>query len=178
MRAGRDTWHSRGRTLLAAHETRAASLRSILETSDDEVLKVVDSKLARLKATERQIKRLGGELAEETARRLASSEGAIVEAHFDGVDAGFLQSIARQMTVLRTSRACLLTATTDSSSFFVLYRGTGCDLDLETIGAELATLLDGRGGGSAELFQGKAGSLARRPEAVSLLEDAIGRGSR
>ena len=169
---------TRVRTLLAAHETRAASLRVILETSDDEVLKVVDSKLARLKAAERQIKRLSGELAEETARRLESSEGAIVEAHFDGVDAGFLQSIARQMTVLRASRACLLTTTCDSGSFFVLHRGTDCDLDLETIGAELATLLDGRGGGSAVLFQGKAGSLARRPEAVSLLEDAIGRGSR
>ena len=169
---------TRVRTLLAAHETRAASLRAILETADDEVLKVVDSKLARLKAAERQIKKLGGELAEETARRLESSEGAIVEAHFEGVDAGFLQSIGRQMTVHRTSRACLLTATSDSGSFFVLYRGTGSGLDLETIGAELATLLDGRGGGSAELFQGKAGSLERRPEAISLLEEAIGRGSR
>ena len=69
-----------------------------------------------------------------------------------------------------------MTATSESGSFFVLYRGTGFDLDLEAIGAELATLLDGRGGGSAELFQGKAGSLERRPEAVSLLEDAIGRG--
>lgn len=169
---------TRVRALLAAHETRAASLREIFETSDEEVLQVVDSKLARLKQAERQIKRLRAELAEETARRLESSEGAIVEAHFDGADARFLQSVARQMTALRTSRAGLLTATSDSGSFFVLYRGTGFELDLETIGARLATLLDGRGGGSAELFQGKAGSLERRPEAVSLLKEAIGHGSR
>ncbi len=168
---------ARVRTLLAAHETRAASLREIFETSDDEVLQVADSKLARLKQAERQIKRLRAELAEETARRLESSEGAIVDAHFDGADSGFLQSIARQMTALRASRACLLTATSDSGSFFVLSRGTGFELDLESIGAQLATLLDGRGGGSAELFQGKAGTLERRPEAVALLENAIGPGS-
>ncbi len=169
---------TRVRRLLATHETRAASLREIFETSDDEVLQVVHSKLARLKQAERQIKRLRAELAEATAQRLESSAGAIVEAHFDGADAGFLQSVARQMTALRTSRAGLLTATSDSGSFFVLYRGSGSEVDLATIGAQLATLLDGRGGGSAELFQGKAGSLERRAEAVSLLEDAISRGSR
>ncbi len=169
---------TRVRRLLATHETRAASLREIFETSDDEVLQVVHSKLARLKQAERQIKRLRAELAEATAQRLESSAGAIVEAHFDGADAGFLQSVARQMTALRTSRAGLLTATSDSGSFFVLYRGSGSEVDLATIGAQLATLLGGRGGGSAELFQGKAGSLERRAEAVSLLEDAISRGSR
>ena len=169
---------TRVRTLLAARETRAAALRAILETSDDEVLHVIESKLARLQHAERRIKRLSAELAEETARRLDSSAGTIIEAHFDGADAGFLQSIVRQLTTLGASRACLLTATSDSGSFFVLYRGADFEFDLNTIGARVATLFDGRGGGSADLFQGKAGSLVRRPEAVYLLENAISDGSR
>ncbi len=169
---------ARVRTLLAAHETRAAALRAIFETSDDEVLHVIDSKLARLQHAERRIKRLSAALAEETARRLDSSAGIIVEAHFDGADAQFLQSLVRHMTALGTSRACLLTATSDSGSFFALHRGADSELDLETVGGQTANLFNGRGGGSADLFQGKAGSLERRPEAVSLLEDAIGGSSR
>jgi hypothetical protein len=41
-------------------------------------------------------------------------------------------------------------------------------------GKELAVLLDGRGGGSGRLFQGKAGSLDRRAEAVTLLSGLTG----
>lgn len=169
---------TRVRTLLAAHETRAAALREIFETSDGEVLQVARGKLVRLNDAERRIKRLSADLAEETAFRLELSAGVIVEAHIDGADAGFLQAIVRQMTAHGTNRAGLLTATDDSGSFFVLYRGANSNVDLVPIGTQLAGLLNGRGGGSASFFQGKVGSLERRKEAVSLLENAINAQSR
>ena len=110
--------------------------------------------------------------------RLESTQGAVVEAHIDSADAGFLQSVARQMTSQGTSRPGLLTCTNDSGEFFLLYHAGNSDIDLVTIGNHVATLLEGRGGGSAGLFQGKAGSLQKRKEAISILENAISDRSR
>ena len=177
MRGGtRLYWVAGGRVRerLARHEARAASLREVFEASDDEVLQVAESKIGRLRQAERQVKRLRINLAEETARRLESSAALVVEAHFDDADAGFLQSIARRLAERDTSRAGLLTATSGSGSFFVLFCTAGYDVDLTAIGPQVAELLDGRGGGSANLFQGKAGSLERRREALAVLEDAVG----
>ena len=169
---------TRVRRLLANHEIRAAALREIFESSDDEVLQVAETKLLRLKEAEHRIKQLNTDMAKETALRLESSEGAVVDAHIEGADAGFLQSVARQMTSHGTSRPGLLTTTNDSGAFFLLYHGGNSDIDLVTIGNHVATLLEGRGGGSAGLFQGKAGSLQKRKEAISILGNAINAKSR
>ena len=169
---------TRVRRLLANHEIRAAALREIFESSDDEVLQVAETKLLRLKEAEHRIKQLNTDMAKETALRLESSQGAVVDAHIDSADAGFLQSVARQMTSHGTSRPGLLTTTNDAGAFFLLYHGGNSDIDLVTIGNHVATLLEGRGGGSAGLFQGKAGSLQKRKEAISILENAISAKSR
>lgn len=164
---------TRVRTLLATHETRSAALREVFESSDDEVLEVAEAKLLRLKEAEHRIKQLNTELAKETALRLEASQGVVIEAHIKGADAAFLQSVARQMTSHGTQRPGFLTSTNDAGTFFVIYRSVNSDIDLVTIGGQLATLLGGRGGGSADIFQGKAGSLERRKEAISILENAI-----
>ena len=164
---------TRVRTLLATHETRSAALREVFESSDDEVLEVAETKLLRLKEAEHRIKQLNTDLAKETALRLEASQGVVIEAHIKGADAAFLQSVARQMTSHGTQRSGFLTSTHDSGTFFVIYRSVNSDIDLVTIGGQLATLLGGRGGGSADIFQGKAGSLERRKEAISILENAI-----
>ncbi|MEC9302510.1 MAG: alanyl-tRNA editing protein [Acidobacteriota bacterium] len=169
---------TRVRGLLASHEIRAATLREIFESSDDEVIQVAETKLLRLKEAEHRIKQLNIDLAKETALRLESTQGTVVEAHIDSADAGFLQSVARQMTSHGTSRPGLLTSTNDSGKFFLLYHAGNSDIDLVTIGNHVATLLEGRGGGSPRLFQGKAGSLQRRKEAISILENAISARSR
>ncbi|MBO07337.1 MAG: hypothetical protein CL478_03535, partial [Acidobacteria bacterium] len=134
---------------------------------------VAEAKLLRLKEAEHRIKQLNTDLAKETALRLEASQGVVVEAHIEGADAAFLQSVARQMTSHGTQRPGILTSTNDAGTFFVIYRSVDSDIDLVTIGRQLATLLGGRGGGSADIFQGKAGSLERRKEAISILENAI-----
>ncbi|MEE3151349.1 MAG: alanyl-tRNA editing protein [Acidobacteriota bacterium] len=167
---------TRVRALLATHETRSAALREVFESSDDEVLQVAEAKLLRLKEAEHRIKQLSTDLAKETTLRLEASQGVVVETHIEGADAAFLQSVARQMTSHGTQRPGFLTSTNDSGSFFLIYRSANSDIDLVTIGHRLATLLEGRGGGSADLFQGKAGSLERREEAISILKNAISNG--
>ena len=164
---------TRVRTLLATHETRSAALREVFESSDDEVLEVAETKLLRLKEAEHRIKQLNTDLAKETALRLEASQGVVIEAHIKGADAAFLQSVARQMISHGTQRPGFLTSTNDAGTFFVIYRSVDSDIDLVTIGRQLATFLGGQGGGSADIFQGKAGSLERRKEAISILKNAI-----
>lgn len=160
----------RVRRLLADHEARAAQLRATLETSDDEMVQVAAAKLERLKDAERRVNVLNSALATEAAARLASSTSAVIDGHFDGADASFLQAVARELTARAAERVALLTATSPAGSFFVLCRGPECAIDLSAAGQDVAGLLQGRGGGGDEQFQGKAGSLRQRPEAIACLE--------
>ena len=62
-----------------------------------------------------------------------------------------------------------LTATQGAQSFFLLASGDASPLDTAALGKEIAALLSARVGGSGRLFQGKAGSLEARPQAVARL---------
>jgi alanyl-tRNA synthetase len=54
-----------------------------------------------------------------------------------------------------------------------LVAGEASGLDLGAVGPEICGILDGRGGGRAPFFQGKASAIGRRNDAVNRLRSII-----
>ena len=77
--------------------------------------------------------------------------------------------VARAALARNDRKVLLLTALKGGQAAFVVAAAPGGTLDVAALGREVAALLEGRGGGNAPVFQGKAGSLARRAEAVMAL---------
>ena len=145
-------------------------MRELLETSGDELVAATAARLEALRHSRKVVKRREGELAEARAGQLALSPERIVDAHFDGVDGGFLQSLARALLTRTPTKLALLTAAGEAGSLFCLVAGTESGADLSELGPRVAATLGGRGGGSATIYQGKTSSLEHRPEALALLE--------
>jgi hypothetical protein len=66
-----------------------------------------------------------------------------------------------------------LTSSVESLHFFVLAAGAQARLDTTVLGPELAALLEAKGGGARGFYQGKAGSLVKRAEALERLRGAL-----
>ena len=165
----------RTRRLLGTHEERSAALRALLGTPDAGLAAAVAARLESLRAAEKRVRSLEEELAGAAAALLASRPGDLVEAHWAGRDAAFLQRVARELQALAPRKAALLTASGSSGAFFVVAAGADCALgalgalDVPAAGRQVAALLGGKGGGSGKLFQGKASDLGRRAEALTAL---------
>ena len=67
----------------------------------------------------------------------------------------------------------LLTAAGAKGAFFAIVAGPASGLDVSAAGARVAAILGGRGSGSGRLFQGKAGDLTRRGEALAAIAAAM-----
>ncbi len=168
----------RVRRRLAAHEARCAELRRVLDTGDDTLAAVAALKLEQLRDAQRRGKHLASRLAaaaaEALARRGAGRGSAVVDEHFDDADLGFLQQVARRLLAAAPGKVALLTAAGDKGAAFVVAAGEEAAIDLPAAGRRVAEMLDGRGGGARGIFQGKAGSLARRSEALAALRESLG----
>jgi alanyl-tRNA synthetase len=162
----------RVRHRLEAHERRNAALRALLGAPDPDLVTTLEARLEQLKLAERRIRHLEEELATALVEALTGRPGTLVEHHFEGRDAAFLQKAARQLVSSGPSRTVFLTATLEGQSSFVLAAGEAAALDVATLGKDIAALLEGRGGGSKGFFQGRAGSLVARPAVLVRLEDA------
>jgi len=160
------------RRRLADHEARSARLRSLLGAPDGEVVAATEERLDRERSLEKRARSLEDDLAAALAEGLAARPGPVVEAHFEGRDAGFLQRVARQLSA--SAKAALLTGGTGGNAFFVVVAGEEVPLDVQVAGRELAAILGGRGGGSGRLFQGKAATLSTRAAALARLEALFG----
>ncbi len=163
---------NRVRRRMAAHETRNRDLRSLLDTSDDELVGIVNIRLAREKELARIARGLTEELADRTAAVLAARSEALVEAHWDDRDMAFLQWVARTLVAAAPEKCCLLTAANGGELLFILAAGEASAIDPGKTGPQIADALDGRGGGRGTVFQGKAGSFANRDKALEILFDA------
>jgi alanyl-tRNA synthetase len=161
------------RRLLAAHEERSARLRQLLGAPDEECTANVAMKLEQLKDAQRRIRSLEEELAIEAARSLAASTERVAAAHWPDRDPAFLQRVAREFVQLVPDRLALLTVGEGEAGHFVLCAGEHIGLDLAAIGREVAAILAGRGGGSGRIFQGKAGALSRRADALTRLRAPV-----
>ncbi|MEM7356874.1 MAG: hypothetical protein AAF657_39030, partial [Acidobacteriota bacterium] len=172
------TWVAGGRVRrrLGDWEARGAQLRRTLGAADDELVGIVELKLGQLKQAAQRERALAERLAEAIADGLVARPDGVVEAHFDDVDAGFLQRIARRFTASQHEGIALLTGSGSKGCFFVLAAGGCCQADLQAAGGSVAAALAARGGGSGNLFQGKAESLAQREAALAALREAAAGG--
>ena len=154
---------------LVAHEERNARLRTLLDTGDDELPDVVALRLSREKDLARNARRLSEELAEAVARALAARLETVVDAHWEDRDMDFLQKVGRQLAATTPEKLALLTADAGGESIFAVVAGDQATIDLASIGARVAEMFDGRGGGRQGIYQGRARSLERRTEVLELL---------
>ena len=159
----------RTRRRLGAAERRNAELRALLGTPDEGLVAGLAGKLEQLKSVEKQVRALEEELAAGLVELLAARPGGFVEHHFEDKDSAFLQRAARQLAEAAPAKTALLTSTQGGQAFFVLCAGAEAAVDVPALGREAAALLGGKGGGSARLFQGKAGSLQARGELLTRL---------
>lgn len=163
----------RARRRLGEHERRNAALRALLGAPDEALVTATQARLDQLKAAEKRAGTAEEELAESLGQALAAQPGTLIERHLEGKAAGFLQRCARVSLDHAPGKLFFLTATTDGQSFFVLAAGEKLPLDVGGVGKEIAALLGGRGGGAGRVFQGKAGSLEARAQALERLTRAL-----
>jgi alanyl-tRNA synthetase len=163
----------RVRARLGEHEARCAALRAILGAPDSGLAEVAQAKLDQLHLAEKQVRTLEEELADALAETLSGEREPFVDRHLDGRDTAFLQRVARRLGERAPNKLALLTATRAGQSFFVVAVGDALALDVQALGREVAARLDGRGGGSGRVFQGRAGTLAARAEVVSRLRALV-----
>lgn len=165
----------RVRRRLAAHEARNVKLRTLLGAADDDLPELVELRLGREKDLGRECRQLQTELARAEAERLAASDEAVVAGHWDDRDLPFLQEIGKALVALTPDRVALLTAGTGSAGAFLLVASEQSFLDHGAVGPKICAILDGRGGGRAPFFQGKAAAIGQRREAIDrLLIELVG----
>jgi Ser-tRNA(Ala) deacylase AlaX len=161
----------RTRHRLGAHELRTAALRALLGAPDDELVPSLQARLDQSLALEKRLRRTEEELAESLSAGLAARPEALVEAHLEGRDAGFLQKLARGVLALAPAKAVFFTTEVAGQGLFLLSAGEASTLDVPVAGKAVAAALCAKGGGSGRSFQGKAPSLAGRAEALACLRD-------
>ncbi len=172
MRGGtRLTWVAGGRLrrLLGEHHRRNAELRELLGVSDDELAARLTARLEQLRDGERSLRALEEELADAVAAALAAGPESVLVGHWPARGLPFLQRVAREATRLAPDRVVFLTAGEGEEGSFLLAAGEAAALDVAAAGRKAAETLEGRGGGSGRIFQGKASRLSRRGEVAALL---------
>ena len=147
---------------------------ALLGAPDPALADAVAARLEQQRELEKRLKLLEDELAELLAARWADQPSALADHHFEGKDAGFLQRAARQFVARAPGKSVFLTAAQAGQACFLLASGDAAALDTAALGAEVAVLLAARGGGKGRLFQGKAGSLEGRAQALARLRAAVG----
>jgi alanyl-tRNA synthetase len=172
MRGGTRVFFAAGdrvRRRMAAHEDRNLKLRSLLDTADDQLPDVVALRLERERELARTARRLSEELAEAAAAVLCGAESQVIDEHWPERDMAFLHKVGRTITEIAPDRRALLTVDVADGAQFLVVAGAESGLQLEEIGPRIAEMLDGRGGGRGEIFQGKAKTLANREAVLELL---------
>lgn len=174
MRGGtRLYWVAGGRVRarLATAEARNARLRRLLDTGDNELVPVLESRLENLAELKRAKEKLEARLAEAEAAAL--EDRAFTERHYEDGDLAFLQKLARSWQASSGRGLLFLSAGKSKEAAFVIVTRGDLSLDLKSLGQEVAILLEGKGGGAGKQFQGKATSLERRAEAVAHLASSM-----
>lgn len=161
----------RGR--LADRDQTMASLRQLLDTGDAEIVAGVGSRLEQLQQARRARRWLEKRLAELMVEMSASQNERLVDLHLEGYEAALLRPLADNLAKTGSHQVAFLTAEGEAGSLFALVLGRDVSLDLRALGDAVAESLNGRGGGSGQVFQGKTGSLAGRSRAVDLIREHL-----
>jgi Ser-tRNA(Ala) deacylase AlaX len=159
----------RVRDRFVEYQGRNDALRSLFDASDNDLLEVAAKKLKRLTDLKRQNRHLEERLATVIAKEIVRDTEPIVEAHLGDLSAAGIRLVAQIFSEQSAHGCAFLTTEDDGQAFFALAVGPESGADLSNLGKQVAEILEGRGGGSRSVFQGKAGSLVRRDEAVALI---------
>ena len=175
MRGGtRLSWVAgrRLRELHEAHHRRNAELRELLGTSDDELVARVgrEARPAQGTPSAPSAGLRGGARRRGGGGARGGGRATSLVAHWPERDLPFLQRVAREVGRRAPDRVVLLTAGEGEEGAFLLAAGEEAGLDVAEAGRRVAELLEGRGGGSGRVFQGKAARLSRRADAAHGLE--------
>lgn len=157
------------RSRIGVEVFRTARLRSLLGVSDDQVVDAVEARVDQLKDKARLIRGMEEELASALACQLTVEPEAVSVRHFVGKGLSFLQRLGREIVSLDPGRVVLLTSDDSGEGFFLLSAGEEADINVSEVGPRIAAVLQGKGGGSGSVFQGRATQLSRSDEAVALL---------
>jgi Ser-tRNA(Ala) deacylase AlaX len=163
----------RVRRRLVEHEARNLRLRALLDAADDDLPGIVELRLGREKELAGEKRRLLARLARLEAERLAASDDPVVSGHWDDGGLPFLQEVGKALVELVPDRVALVTTGVGQDGAFLVVASEASGVDLQAAGREICSALDGRGGGRAPFFQGKATAVSRRPEAMAALSDLI-----
>lgn len=156
-----------GRVLAAleASGRREAALTRILSQGAQGLVPAVEKLAEDARASSKALKALQLELALALGEALASRPEAVLTAHRDDADMGFLNSIAGVVLARRPDALVLLTAGAVDGVFLL----AGPEDRVKAAGGRVAEILEGRGGGARGRFQGKGARLDRRADAEAFL---------
>ncbi|MEW6744752.1 MAG: alanyl-tRNA editing protein [Planctomycetota bacterium] len=159
-----------GRVLGNLRRTRSQErhLNDLLRCGPDQYAEAIERLQQETRETARTINTLKREVAGFAGAELAGSAATAAHAHRDGADLDMLRAMANAALEKRPDIRLLLTGTDSRGDNVFLVAGP--NEVVAAAGPEIASLLSGRGGGGSGFFQGKAGSLERAAEAMSLLE--------
>lgn len=174
MRGGTRVYFVAGARLrhrLHTHEARSAQLRRILGAADHELPTVAQAKLAELADLGRQLRRVQEELTCLLGEKLAADSQTVTVFHREDADLPFLQRMARAFLEGKPHGVLLATGGREGQGYFVVAANRP---DLRQLGELVACELEGRGGGSGSMYQGKAPHLSHRERAKEKLEELVG----
>ena len=163
---------SRVRHRLGEHERRNAGLRTLLGAPDGELILSLEAKLGQILASERRGRHLEEQLLDALVSVWAADPDLVQDHHLEGHSAAFLGQLARALISVAPTKRVFLTAELDGQAAFVVAAAPESGVDLVALGAAIAGLLEGRGGGRSPIYQGKAGSLKARDRAAEALRNA------
>jgi alanyl-tRNA synthetase len=131
----------------------------------------VEALLAEKEDLRRNLKKMQRrDLEKEIAAAAAGNEPLLVR-EFSGLDGPDLRFFA--VSLLKQGRQALVYARAPQN-YLVVGRGRG-SFDLRLISARIFGLLDGKGGGSENLIEGRARDFSKLAEVVALLQASLGR---
>jgi alanyl-tRNA synthetase len=161
------------RRRLVEHEKRNLKLRALLDAADGDLPELVELRIGREKELARERRRLLVELARVEAGRLVERDEIVLAAHWDDRDMPFLQEVGKALVERSSGRVALLTAGVGSEGAFLLVAEEASGLDLAVVGPRVCGVLDGRGGGRAPFYQGRAAALGQLERAVAEIKRLV-----
>ncbi|XP_044855281.1 alanyl-tRNA editing protein Aarsd1-like isoform X3 [Mauremys mutica] len=146
------------------------ALTSLLKNGAEEHVEAVKRLQNSVKLLQKNNLNLLRDLAVLTAQNFKSNPGRVFVLHRKDGDSEFMNIIANEIGTEDT----LLFLTVGDEKAAGLFLLAGPSEVVEKLGPRVAELLEGKGAGKRDRFQGKATRMSRRAEVQALLQDFIG----
>jgi len=165
-------FHVGDRVIKAMHEMyqREVNLRGLLSCGAEEHFEMIKKSQTEYRTLAKAHKNLQSEVAIFLAEKLLSTNEKephrVISLHREDADIAFFSSIANSILKESPNSVCLFMSGQGGEGMFLLQ--TQSD-DIVPFGKKVAELLNGRGGGKNNRFQGKVKDLEKFPEAVEYL---------